>query len=143
MEAWRDQVRLLGIFHFVVAAFSGLFSLLPSLYVLMGAWMLRGGFPQAPQAPPPPEIVGWAMIAMGSFLMLLGFAFTALLAVAGRFLLVHRHWTFCVVVAAIACAAFPVGTALGVFTILVLARPEVKAAFGAAPLDTAVVAPPP
>jgi hypothetical protein len=142
MEPWRDQVRLVGLFHFVVAGLCALFSLFPAIYVVFGAWMLRGELPGAKGDGPPPELFGWIMIAIGSVLMLLGLGFSALLALAGRFLLTRRHWTFCLVMAAIACAVFPFGTVLGVFTILVLAKPEVKVAFGAAPLATAPVPPP-
>ena len=38
--------------------------------------------------------------------------------------------TFCVVVAAISCCFTPLGTVLGVFTLIVLFRPSVKALFG-------------
>ena len=36
------------------------------------------------------------------------------------------------VVAALECLAFPLGTVLGVFTLIVLVRPEVKQLFGVA-----------
>jgi hypothetical protein len=51
------------------------------------------------------------------------------LAIAGRCLARARHWTFCVVMAAISCAFFPFGTVLGVFTIVALAKPEAKELF--------------
>ena len=38
---------------------------------------------------------------------------------------------FCVVTAGVMCAFAPFGTVLGVFTLLVLHRPAVKAAFAA------------
>ena len=40
------------------------------------------------------------------------------------------HYTFCFVMAALACAFFPFGTILGIFTIVVLVRPGVKEMFG-------------
>jgi hypothetical protein len=39
------------------------------------------------------------------------------------------HYMFCLVMAGISCAFFPFGTVLGVFTIVVLSKPEVRAAF--------------
>jgi hypothetical protein len=51
------------------------------------------------------------------------------MSVAGRSLAARKRYTFCIIVAAISCTFFPLGTALGVFTILVLSRPSVKALF--------------
>ena len=42
----------------------------------------------------------------------------------------HTNYTYCLVVDAIACTFVPFGTVLGVFTIIVLVRPSVKALFG-------------
>ena len=60
-------------------------------------------------------------------------AYAVLVALAGSFIARTRHWTFCIVVAAVSCAFFPFGTVLGVFTIIVLSKPDVKAAFDGPP----------
>jgi hypothetical protein len=39
------------------------------------------------------------------------------------------HYIFCLVIAAVECIFMPFGTVLGVFTIIVLQRPTVKAMF--------------
>jgi hypothetical protein len=49
---------------------------------------------------------------------------------AGIFLGRRKHYTFCLVMGCIECVFFPFGTALGVFTILVLVRESVKQLFG-------------
>jgi disulfide bond formation protein DsbB len=51
------------------------------------------------------------------------------MAYAGRCLAQRRRYLLCMVVAGIACIFMPFGTALGVFTLVVLSRPAVKAAF--------------
>src|SRR5262245_43414538 len=61
--------------------------------------------------------------------VLCGWAFAALIFVAGLLLVARIRHTFCIVVAALCCAFFPLGTALGVLTILGLMRPTVKAMF--------------
>jgi len=76
-----------------------------------------------------PNALGWIFVAMGAFFMLMGLTYTVLVVIGGRHVGRARHWTFCVVAAAISCAFFPFGTVLGVFTILALAKPEVKALF--------------
>jgi hypothetical protein len=128
------HVRLLAIFHYVLAGLGLLFSLLPVFYIAIGWAMLTGAFAFGGKAanPSPPEI-GWIFVAVGVALLLVALSFVVLVALAGLFLARTRHWTYCVVIAALACAFFPLGTALGVFTIILLSKPEVKAAFGAAP----------
>jgi hypothetical protein len=51
-------------------------------------------------------------------------------ALAGWFLLKKKHHMFCVVMGGVACTFTPLGTALGVFTIIMLMKPTVKALFG-------------
>jgi hypothetical protein len=133
----RDDLRLLSIFHWVLAGIASLFSLLPLLYVGMGVALLRGQL-DARNAPPP--FLGWMMIVGGGAMMCMGLGYAVLVAFAGRSLARTRHWTFVIVVAALSCAFFPFGTVLGVFTIIVLARPDVKVLFQpprAAPISTA------
>ncbi len=57
-------------------------------------------------------------------------AVAALSYLTGRFLSRRQHHTFCVVISALNCMYMPLGTALGVFTILVLQRPSVRTLFG-------------
>jgi hypothetical protein len=104
----------------------------PILHLAMGAALvfaperLTSGDGEAP-----PAIVGWVFMLLAGGLMALGFALAACIAVAGRFLAQRRHYMFCLVTAAVMAALFmPFGTILGVFTIIVLMRPSVKAAFG-------------
>ena len=51
------------------------------------------------------------------------------LAVAGRSLQQHRRHAFCFVIVCLSCLLAPLGTALGVCSILVLSRPRVKDLF--------------
>lgn len=51
-------------------------------------------------------------------------------ALNGYFLLTRKHHLFCLIAAGIECAYPPLGTALGVFTIVLLLQPAVKEMFG-------------
>lgn len=128
----ENHLRLLATFHYVLAALSALFSLLPVVYIAVGVAMLSGAMDGKDA---PPEAFGWLFVIMGALAMLIGATYVVLVVLAGRFVSGRRHWTFCIVVAAISCAFFPFGTVLGVFTVIVLSRAEVKGAFeaGAAP----------
>lgn len=126
MDRDLEQLRLLSIFHYVLAGIAGLSSLFPSIWIGLGVYMATNG-PRQPGLPPP--LFGWAMAVLGAALVVCGLGFTALVIAAARALRARRHHTFCVVVGALGCGFFPFGTVLGVFTILVLARPSVRARF--------------
>ncbi|GEJ55959.1 hypothetical protein [Anaeromyxobacter diazotrophicus] len=137
MNDVREQIRLLSIFHYVLAGLTALFSLIPTLHVVMGVSMLRGQFGIVPgqigaHRGPPPEF-GWLFIGMGAFMLLAGLSLAVLLLIAGNSLRAHRRRTYCIVVAAVSCVFFPFGTVLGVFTILTLSKPEAKTLFAPPP----------
>ncbi len=80
----------------------------------------------------PPAFFGWIFIRIaGGSMVTLGWTLAALVLAAGRMLARRRRYLFCLVVAGIECVFMPLGTVLGVFTIIVLVRPSVKAAFEA------------
>jgi hypothetical protein len=77
----------------------------------------------------PPPFFGWIFLIMGSFAFLSGWTMAVCLLFAARFIKRRTHHLFCIIVAGFSCLVFPFGTALGVFTLIVLMRPQVKAAF--------------
>jgi hypothetical protein len=129
-ERWRDDehLRLLSIFHFVVG---GLVSLgLPFLFihfvVFFTFFRILPFLPGAQNGNgPPPEffaIFVWFYPVM---------AFIIVVAAGLNFLscwFIHqkKHRVFSLVVAGLNCTQIPWGAILGVFTIVVLARPSVK-----------------
>jgi hypothetical protein len=127
----QQHLDLLGIFHYVVAGISALFSMIPVIHLAMGLAMVTGHFPHKP-GEPDPAMFGWIFVAIGAAFILFGLTFSALLAYAGRCLRQRRRYTFCLVMAAISCAFMPFGTVLGIFTLIVLTRPSVKSLFAPA-----------
>ncbi len=126
----RDDLRLLSVFHYVLAGLTGLFAVIPVLYMGLGIVFVAGVLDEG-QPHPPPAFIGWIFVAIGLFLLLLALGFVVALIFAGRSLARPRHWLFCMVMAGLSCAWFPFGTALGVFTLVILSKPEVKALFSA------------
>jgi hypothetical protein len=59
----------------------------------------------------------------------MGWLFAALVALSGRSIQKRRRYTFCLIMAGVECLFMPVGTVLGVFTIIVLLRDSVKRQF--------------
>ncbi len=124
-----EQLRLLAIFHYVVAALSALFCSFPLLHVAFGLMMVFAPDVFQSKGDLPDRAFGWLFVAVGSVIVLAGWIFAACVCFAGRCLARHRHYLFCLVMAALECCLQPLGTVLGVFTIIVLMRDSVKQLF--------------
>jgi hypothetical protein len=129
MNGDHEHLNLLSIFHYVVAGVAFLFACLPLLHFLFGLAMVAGWFPDMSDDPGA-RVFGAVIMVLAGGLILAGWTYAAATAIAGRFLGARRHYTYCLVIAAISCVFMPFGTVLGVFTIVVLVRPSVKALFG-------------
>lgn len=68
-------------------------------------------------------------ILIPAFIILSGWVLAGCLAISGYFLSKKVNFLFCLVMAGISCMFAPIGTVLGVFTIIVLMRPSVKKLF--------------
>ena len=75
---------------------------------------------------PPPQFLGWFFIAFGATFFLVGLTMAILILMSGRSIARRRRYWFAFVIACIECLFMPFGTALGVFTIIVLSRESVK-----------------
>lgn len=132
MNQDEEHLRLLSIFHYVCAGLAALFACIPIIHLVLGLLMVF--YPQAlgPTNDQPPAFVGLILAVFAGVMIVLGWAFAICLAYAGRCLAQRKRYTFCLVMAGIACMFMPFGTILGIFTIIVLVRPSVKLLFGTA-----------
>jgi hypothetical protein len=129
-----EHLRLLSIFHFVVAGMQALFACFPIIHFAIGALSFfgMGPFGKAGEGRLPGMLFGGVFMLFAGGFILAGWSLAACLVVAGKSLRQRKRYTFCLVVAGIEAAmCMPFGTVLGVFTIIVLLRPSVKAEFGA------------
>ncbi len=85
--------------------------------------------PDPNRAPPPAELIEMIYGAVGVVGGLFEIVCAILAFVTARRIAARRSWTFCFVTSVVQCLQIPFGTALGIFTILVLQRPAVKARF--------------
>lgn len=139
-----EQLRLLSIFHYVVGGIIAVFACFPLIHLAIGLSFLTGNFPVPPAGEGPEfpvRMFGLMFTVIPLIFILGGWALAVLTFIAGRKLARREGYTFCLVVAGILCLFMPFGTALGVFTIVVLLRDSVKALFagqqgGAAPPPT-------
>lgn len=126
----ENNLRLLSIFHYVAGGLAGLFSCVFIVHIVMGAMMLSGTVPMgSPVAPAPPRFVGFVFVCLGCAAVVLGWTMATLMIVAGRSLAGRRRHLFCLVVAGLECLWMPFGTILGVFTLVVLTKAQVRALF--------------
>jgi len=134
-ERQRDDehLHLLAVFHYVYAAITALTAAFALLLVLIGGFFLA----TPPSAEAPPPAVGWAFIWTGIVGVALGWAYAALVFVAGRFIAAQRGYVYVLVVSVLNLLFTPLGTVLGVFTLVVLARSSVKRTFEASRLSRA------
>jgi hypothetical protein len=132
----QEHLRLLSIFHYVLAGFACLLPLFSLIYIGMGVVVLTGKMSGgAHPAAPGDTLGGWFFIAFGAIFFFAGVIGATLNILAGRALAKHERRTLCLVVACLNCLHMPLGTLLGVFTLIVLARPTVKVLFEGSPRD--------
>ena len=122
-----EQLKLLTIFHYVVAGMAALVACIPFMHFFMGLALATGALGDSDPGSRP---VGFGIMAFAAFFIVAGWIFAALVAFAGRSLQTRRRYTYCLVMAGIECIFMPAGTVLGVFTIIVLVRDSVKTLFG-------------
>ena len=131
-----EHLNLLAIFHYVLGGILALAAPVPLVYVAMGIFILQSpsGFAGNSHsfAGPgdPPHFVGGFFAVFGLFALAMLALVAGVTIQAGRCIASRRGFNFITVVSCINCLHVPLGTALGVFTLLVLNRPSVKAQFG-------------
>jgi hypothetical protein len=126
----EQHLKILSIFHYVVGGITALFACLPVFHLMMGLTFLAGGF-GAPDEEFPMRLFGLMFTLIPAAIIVTGWALAICIVVAGYFLSTRQKYMFCLVVAGVECIFMPFGTVLGIFTILVLVRPSVKALFEA------------
>ena len=127
-----EHLRLLSLFHYIVAGVAALFALFPVIHLVVGVALVTGTLwgEDAAKTDLFAGLVGWFFVLFAVAWIVCGLSFAVCLAFAGRFLEQRRRYKYCLVLAGLACMFMPFGTVLGVLTILVLVRPSVKASFG-------------
>ena len=131
-----DQLNLLAIFHFVGAGLA----VLGILFLLLHYTFMHTIFAnpemwknQKQPMPMPPEqlftIMKWFYLAGAVWFVTSGI----LNLISGLCLRARKHRTFSLVVAGFNCLHIPLGTVLGIFTIIILNRESVREVYAAAP----------
>jgi hypothetical protein len=130
-----ENLRLLEIVYYIAGGVTALFSCFFILHFIM--FLVIGLNPQffnnGPNhaATPPPAGLFLGVAAFIGALILAGWTFGGLQIYTGRCLKNRKHRTFVLIIAGLETCFIPWGTAIGIWTILLLQRPGVKASFAA------------
>lgn len=129
----QQQLSLLSILYYVLAGLTALLSCLGVFYLVIGLVVAASSerIADDPNGPPPEfvELMGGLFAVIGGVLVVFQLVIAALVLSTGVCLARRRHRIYCLIVAGIICLSFPFGTALGIFTFVVLTRPGVIAMF--------------
>ena len=130
----EEHLRLLSVGYIVSAGVCALFSLFGLLYVFMGVMMSAtlSHLPATAAKPaqdPPPAFVGWIFAGFGLAIFLFAMGLAAAKFRAAWCIKRRKSRVFCMVIAGVSCLEFPYGTALGVFSFMVLGRDSVVQLF--------------
>lgn len=127
-EKLEGQARMLSIAHFIYGALTALFSLLPLIYVVIGAVFIIAPPPSNPNEPPP-ALFGAIFAAVGFFVFLLILAIAILNIVAGMNLSRRKGRTLIFVTSVINLLNQPFGLIVGILTLLYMIQADVKTLF--------------
>jgi hypothetical protein len=127
----HERLKVLAMLHYVVAGLVLAQSLFALIFVVIGALALV-----SPAAVPPEGSVltllatGLTFLAIGLGLLLYGLALAIAMIISGRCLSKHQHYWFSFAVACGALLFTPLGTALGIATLVVLLQNSVRQLYG-------------
>ena len=125
----EEHLKILSILHYVLAAMLALSVLgLVVHFLFMNTLMTTEGIWEDNGTPPPPEFLAIMRggYAVAGFFLIVEVVLNVLSA---RDLRVNHSRTLSLITSGINCLNVPLGTALGVFTIIVLMRPSVIARY--------------
>jgi hypothetical protein len=126
-----EHLKLLATFHYIVGAITAIWLSFPLIHVFIGLMFMLNpdGIAGDAKQSFPARLFGLIFVVIGGSIVLFGWTLGALTAYAGRCISRQEKHTFCVVVACVNCLHVPLGTLLGVFTLIVLFRDSVRQLF--------------
>ncbi|OYV06457.1 MAG: hypothetical protein CFE26_06205 [Verrucomicrobiales bacterium VVV1] len=126
-----EHLKLLAIFYYVSSGLSCLGCFFGIFYAGMGLMIpkMAASAPRSPGVAPFPEEMTWMFLLVGIVIIVISLVMAVGSFLTARWLSARKNKTFCMVIAGFSCLSIPLGTALGVFTFIVLSRPSVSRLF--------------
>jgi hypothetical protein len=120
------NLDLLGTLHIVMGILTALFACIPIIHLVIGIVMLTSDINGSDQAP---RVIAFAFIILASLIILTGWALAVLIIMAGVKLRNRSSYKFCLIIGFVECLIMPLGTILGIYTIVTLSKEPVKELF--------------
>lgn len=133
------HLRTLSICHYIYSALSACLSAFGLIYIALGqiaGQAIEHSAKQKEGQAPPPEVAKmftWFFTTFGIAMMVGALTVAVLCFLSARGLSRRTNRTLSLVVAGVLCMTGLLGIALGVFTFIVLLKPETERLYGAAP----------
>ncbi|MEQ8818890.1 MAG: hypothetical protein RLY93_01500 [Sumerlaeia bacterium] len=128
----QDQLHYLSIAHIVAGALTLICGSLPLLHVALGLAMVVAPETMTgnnPNVEPPPAFMGVFFVGFGLVAVALAWAMGLAMLFSGKFMRERRHHMFCFIVSILMCLNMPIGTIIGVLSLMCLIDDETKAEF--------------
>lgn len=122
----KDTLHMLAIFHYVIAGLIALVACIPLIHLTIGLSLTAGALVSEE---PVIGVAGIFFTLIASFIILLGWGLAFFVFLSGRNLDRQTKYQFCMIGAGVLCIFMPLGTILGVFTLVTLQDDSVKAMF--------------
>lgn len=123
-----STLQVLVVLNYVYAGLTALGSCFGFLYVGIGA-IIMAAPPPSDGKGPPPAAVGGILAGFGLVVAVFVLGWALLSFLNARYTSQRKNRTFCLVASALQCLGIPLGTALGIFGLVMLTKPRVKELF--------------
>ncbi len=122
----KDTLHMLAIFHYVIAGLIALAACIPLIHLTIGLSLTAGAIASEE---PVMGVAGAFFALIASLIILVGWGLAFFVFLAGKNLDRQTKYQFCMIGAGVLCIFMPLGTILGVFTLVTLQDDSVKAMF--------------
>ena len=131
MQQDLQQLKLLSIFYYVWGGLASLGAVVVAISLIVAGGAMSSLPASSSEDAQSQAVMGPIFIVMGIAVLILGLIYGILAIMAGGKFKKHiGGYAFCLVISIITCiTSFPIGTALGIFAIVVLMRASVKEIF--------------
>lgn len=123
----EGSLRLLSIFFYILACMSGLAGCIVMSFALLGIAVMAGAVEGLPR-----EIamfLGLILVVLESIIAIIVWGLGLLETLTARSFATRSRYRFCCVMACLELLNVPFGTAVGIFAIVILSRPSVRALY--------------
>jgi len=131
-----EDIKLLSIFYYIIGVIIALSASIFILHFIMSLGLMGTAIFVAPLEPDEIKstaVLSFSIAVFAITIVLAGWIIAGCIIYAGICLSKSRKYIFCFIIAGVLCLFIPLGTILGVFTIIVLMRPTVRDLFSGVP----------